>query len=262
MLISVLSPLVRRLARMLAGSYGLRAALIVSVALAVGGCTQNEPQERAALIAWLQQDSNAAPDAGTLRRFGDYRQHHAVIGAYLQVQAGASHSIEQALSELPAHSVQEVASRRERLLVLRASLHREQQHLEQAYRQAVSQRKDLMQAPDLKVAYDQAFERLVTHPQAVMVSLMDLLEEPLSVSLKVADFVALHQDQITVAGPVTQVMDPTVRDALNALLDTLNAQSRALQRAAALCRQLELCSTGPGGASPSMAPAPRFQDDL
>lgn len=239
----------------------LRAALLAALALSVAACSQNEPRERAALIAWLQQDSPAAPDTETLKQFGEYQRQYAVIGDYRQALAHAAHGMSQALAELPAHSLAEISARRERLLALRASIHREQQRLEQAYRQALSQRADLLQAADLKTAYDQAFERLVIGPQAAIGPVWDLLEGPLSASLKVADFAALHQDQIATTGPLTQVQDPSVRDALNALLDTLNAQSRNLERAAARCQELGLCPPEPDGASPSQAPAPRFQDD-
>ncbi|QWF38301.1 DUF3053 family protein [Bordetella hinzii] len=239
----------------------LRAVLAACLALGAQACTQHEPEERAALIHWLRESGGAAPDAQTLKGFGDYAGQYAVIGDYQQALSRAAGTIRQALTELPVHALEDLSARRERLLALRASLHRDQQDLEQAYRQALSQRADLLQAADLKRAYDQAFESLVVERQAAIGPLWDLLEAPLSLSLKVADFAAVHQDQIATFGSLTQVRDPSVRDALNALLTALNAQSRALERAAALCAALAWCPAEPAGASPTMAPAPRFQDD-
>ncbi|ANY15773.1 hypothetical protein BBN53_07560 [Bordetella pseudohinzii] len=233
--------------------------LAACLALGLQACTQHEPEERAAFIHWLREAGGAAPDAATLEHFGDYARQYAVIGDYQQALRRAAGTIRQALAALPVHALEDLSARRERLQALRASLHRDQQDLEQAYRQALSQRADLLQAADLKQAYDQAFERLVIGRQAAIGPLWDLLEAPLSLSLKVADFAAVHQDQIATFGSLTQVRDPSVRDALNDLLAALNAQSRALEQAAALCAAQAWCPSGP--ASPTMAPAPRIQDD-
>lgn len=219
----------------------------------LGACSRNEPQERAALIGWLDQHARPGllltpPDEATLKQFGGYARQYAVIGDYQAVLNRAAGVIRETLSALPAHAIEDVVARRDSLQALRASLHRQRQDLEAAYQRAVSQRADLLQAPDLKAAYDRMFDSSVVQTRSSLLPLLDLLDGPISAAIALADFAVLNQDQIASFGELTQVRDPSVQTQLNQRVDQFNAQSSAVQQARALCLEAALCS-------PTMSPS-------
>ncbi|OZI32805.1 hypothetical protein CEG14_18115 [Bordetella genomosp. 1] len=229
-----------------------RLAACVLAALALAGCVDREPQQRAAFIHWL--DGRVAPMQGavappmpddTREAIGGYARHYAVIEAFQTEMTQALRVSGEATQLLSVHTVEDLLARRDRLLALRAELHRVQASVPKALVDARRARADLIQAPGLKTAYDAAFAAAVERPAQALPPLWPLIEPTLASALQAADFIALRQGEIASEGPLTQVRDPSVRDALNARLVELNLHSEALGQA-----RTRWCALAPAECTP------------
>lgn len=201
-------------------------------------CVNREPQERAAFIAFLRdhvvvmQGVIAPPLTPELREaIGGYDKHYEVLTVFQASVRGALRTSDEATQTLSVHTVEELLERRAQWLNLRAEVHRQATDLPRALAQARQARADLMQAAELKTVYDQAFEAAVERPARELEPLWPLLESTLASALDAADFVALRQGEIATKGPLTQVRDPSVRDALNARLAAFNQHADELGQA-------------------------------
>ncbi|WP_176456917.1 DUF3053 family protein [Bordetella genomosp. 5] len=201
-------------------------------------CVNREPQERAAFIAFLRdhvvvmQGVIAPPLTPELREaIGGYDKHYEVLTVFQAGVRDALRTSDEATQTLSVHTVEELLERRAQWLNLRAEVHRQATELPRALAQARQARADLMQAAELKTVYDQAFEAAVERPARELEPLWPLLESTLASALDAADFVALRQGEIATKGPLTQVRDPSVRDALNARLAAFNQHADELGQA-------------------------------
>mgnify|MGYP004722768605 CR=1 FL=1 len=68
-------------------------------------------------------------------------------------------------------------------------------------------------------------------PADTFIEVLPQFNGTLDSSLKVADYVSAHKDQIIINGPSITVKDAKVQQELNALLQNLNDQARAVQQA-------------------------------
>ena len=99
----------------------------------------------------------------------------------------------------------------------------------------------LQQPPDLKAAYDQAFDRLVTGPGTLMQKMLALTPSSLDAMLALADYAADNAQMIRVVGMDGTSVDPVVDRHLHELIDGTHKNDDAL---ADLKRQLTALASG------------------
>lgn len=217
----------------------------LAVVLALAGCVNREPEERAAFIAYLEQV--AAPQAGvvaapadppTRKALGDYEaQYEPMEAAHVAVREALA-AQQAALQALRLHSVDEIVARQDGWDRLAERLAAARTGLEQARAAADAARAGMEQPPDLRNAYARAYEHSVTAPAQALARISGLLEPAVEDARRVAGFVARHRDQVDTDGPLTQVRDPSVRSELNVLLQALNGRSDQVSQAQALLNGL------------------------
>ncbi|ARP77290.1 hypothetical protein CAL11_14590 [Bordetella genomosp. 6] len=217
----------------------------LAVVLALAGCVNREPEERAAFIAYLEQlaapqagAAAAPPDPPTRKALGDYEAQYEPMEAAHAAVREALAAQQAALQALRLHSVDEIAARRDGWDRLVERLAAARTGLEQARADADAARAAMKQPPDLREAYARAYERSVTAPAQALARISGLLEPAVEDARRVAAFVARHRDQIDTDGPLTQVRDPSVRSELNVLLQALNGRSDNVSQAQALLNGL------------------------
>ncbi|MCD0502263.1 DUF3053 family protein [Bordetella petrii] len=211
---------------------------LLMVALAMAACANKEPEQRAAFIAWLQASVVDAPgaavpglDEAQRDALGDYVDHYAVLADFDAVAASAVRRLARALEHEELHSLAQLQARREALQTDRQALAEVQGELRDALARARSERAELEQPADLLPVYAQAYDLAVARPAARLAPMIDVVVAALNDALRVADFVAEHQDQISLDAESAAVRDPSVQQALNHLLDQLNSHSAAIEQA-------------------------------
>jgi len=213
--------------------------------LAVAGCVDREPQQRAAFIAFLQARVLEAPGAwvrppsGQDREaLGEYADQYRVIGNFQHALESGMGELQQAVGALTLHSVGEVRARGEAFGRLRDRLARSRQAVALARAQADEARTALFQADDLKRVYGQAYQKAVIVPADTLLALYPILDAALTDARQAALYAQGHADQLRMDGVRTQVRDPTVQAEFNALLARLNNRSDAVDQVQGRLRAL------------------------
>ena len=225
-------------------AYQFIAAVLLS--LAAVGCVNKEPEERAAFIAWLQAQVIEAPDMRvpeldeTQRdALGDYADQYAELRAVDGAAQEQMQHLANAFEHETLTSLAQLQARRDALLADRQSLIAGQQALHQAQAHAQAERAKWKQPEDLQPVYAEAYDKVVTQPVRVLDELTTTALTALDDTLRVADFISQHLDQMTIEDDAASVQDPSVQQALNQLLDVLNSRAAAVEQAQSRLRTLQ-----------------------
>ncbi|SAI74316.1 lipoprotein [Bordetella ansorpii] len=200
--------------------------------LALAGCVDREPQQRAAFILFLQTRVTASP--GALVRppsepereaLGGYTRQYEVISDFQETLKDSMADMGEAVRVLTLHSLAEVAARGMRFQALQTRLAQSRQALLKARARADEARAALLQADDLKQAFTPAYHKAVTEPAGTLLALYPTMEDTLGDAGRVAAYAQSHEEQLVVDGALAQVRDPSVQAQFNTLLARLNGRS-------------------------------------
>ncbi|CAB3813326.1 MULTISPECIES: DUF3053 family protein [Achromobacter] len=217
------------------------ATLAAAMALALTACGNREPQERAAFIGLLQQRiaAGALAPIGALSEaesdaIGRYRDAYAVITDFQDALAKTATSLGPVLAAERIQSVDDIVRRRQALSDARVTLADSARGLQAARARADTARGGMELAPDLASVYDGVYDEAVTAPAAELLDAAGRMDTVAREALGVADFVATHAGDITLADGQAKVATPSLQQELNRRLQGLNAQSGALEQARAV----------------------------
>lgn len=212
--------------------------LALALPLALIACGNDEPKQRAAFTEFLQTRIVDKPGvrvpkltAEESKAFGDYTTHYAVISDFNGGMDAAAKPLSGLLQKGAVRSLNDVIDRREDIKTAQAGLNDMGTQLKEQKAKADSAHAQLKQPDDLKVVYDKAYAKTVTVPADTFLEVLPQINGTLDSSLKVADYVTAHKEQIDIKGPVVTVKDPKVQAELNTLLQELNNQAQAVQKA-------------------------------
>jgi hypothetical protein len=226
------------------------ASLALIAAGVVASCGDNEPAERKAFIAFLQTnvlDKSGVhvpkPTDADLKSFGAYGGHYIVITNFTAdpEMMAIGQQMAQAIQAGVPRSLQEVVNRQQDVQVVRESLAKLRNPLDQKFAAAEAARDALKQPPDLKAVFGAAFERDVGDPARAFRGTLPVVDDALEGVQKVAAFITLHRTAVTISGSTVQVNDPKIRAELDGLLKGLNAKGQQLQEHQ---RRLRIVLTG------------------
>lgn len=202
------------------------------------GCVNKEPEERAAFIAWLQAQVIDAPevrvpalDETQRDALGDYAVQYEELRAVDSAVQEQVQNLANAFEHEALTSLAQLQSRHEALRTDRKALVSGQQAMHQAQAHARAKQAEWEQPADLQPIYVQAYDKVVTHPAETVDTLTVKALGVLDDTLRVADFIIQHKDQMTIADDSALVQDPSVQRQLNQLLDTLNRHAEAVKQA-------------------------------
>lgn len=221
--------------------------LAVALPLALIACGDKEPEQRGAFKQFLQTRivdkpgvhvPKLTPDES--KSFGDYANHYSVITDFNSGMDTAMKPLGGLIQKGSIRSVGDVVARRDDLKAVQAGLKDIDTQLKQQQAKADSAHAQLKQPDDLKTVYDKAYDKTVSVPANTFLEVLPQIDGTLDAGLKVADYVAAHQDKIEINGPVVKVQDPQVQTELNGLLQDLNAKAQAIQQAQARMQSVML----------------------
>lgn len=218
---------------------------LLLAALALAGCVNKEPEQRAAFIAWLQARVIDAPGAGApaldpaqREALGDYAEHYRVLADFAAVAASATRRLASALEHEELHSLAQLQARHDALQADRQALADARASLDKALARAQAERAELKQPADVQPVYAQAYDQAVTQPAARLGALLQVAAAAVDDAVRAADFVARHREQIVIDAESASVRDPSVQRELNQLLDALNSHAAAVDQAQRSLRAL------------------------
>ncbi|OZI48563.1 DUF3053 family protein [Bordetella genomosp. 4] len=219
---------------------------IVLLSMAIAGCVNKEPEQRAAFIAWLQTQvidtaDRRVPALDETQRdaLGDYADQYAVLSAVDNAVQQQMQNLTNAFEHEELASLAQLQARHQTLLADRQALAAGQEALRQAQAHAQSERAEWEQPADLQPVYTKAYDKIATQPVGVLDELTAIALASLDDALRVADFLTKHADQITIEADSAAVRDPSVQRELNQLLDTLNSHAAAVEQAQARLQTLQ-----------------------
>lgn len=212
--------------------------LALALPLALIACGNDEPKQRAAFTEFLQTRIVDKPGvrvpkltADESKAFGDYTTHYAIISDFNAGMDTAAKPLSGLLQKGAVRSLNDMIERREDIKTARAGINDMGVELKEQKAKADAAHAQLKQPDDLKVVYDKAYAKTVTVPTDTFLEVLPQINGTLDGSLKVADYVTAHKEQIDIKGAVVTVKDPKVQAELNTLLQEMNTQAQAVQKA-------------------------------
>lgn len=216
------------------------AGLAAASMLALTGCGNREPEQRAAFIQLLQSriDAGALVPIGKLSdtekdAVGVYDDAYAVITRFQESMAKAAAPLRQVMAAEAIRSVNDIMQRRQAFEAARKTLADSAGDLQTARAKADQARSGLALPPDLAPVYDGVYDEAVTAPANELMQAAGTLDAVARDALGVADFVAAHAADITLEDDQAKVATPSLQQALNQRLLDLNARAVALEQARA-----------------------------
>ncbi|MBD8793003.1 DUF3053 domain-containing protein [Pseudomonas syringae] len=212
--------------------------LALALPLVLAACGNDEPEQRAAFTQFLQTRIVDKPGVRvpTLtpeesKSFGDYTSHYAVITDFNGAMDATVKPLGELVQKGAMRSVADVIARRDDIKAIQTGLNDMGVQLKAQQAKADTAHAQLKQHDDLKGVYDKAYDKTVSVPANTLLEVLPQINGTLDGSLKVADYITAHKDQIDINGPVVTVKDPKVQAELNTLLQNLNEQARTVQQA-------------------------------
>lgn len=212
--------------------------VMLVLCVAMTGCFNNEAEERAAFIVWLQTQVVDTPDTRVpvlddkqREAVGDYAEQYAELVAIDEAIQAQRRHLANAFEHEQLTSLAQLRSRHGALRADQQALIDGQRAVHQALEHLQTQRVKWEQPADLQAVYTQACVKIATRPVVELDAVTTTVLRVLQDTLRVADFIDQHADQITVEADSAAALDPSVQQALNQLLDTLNQHETTLARA-------------------------------
>jgi hypothetical protein len=205
-------------------------AVLVSLAAVLSACGDEEPAQRKAFIAFLQDINNRTgihflkPSAKDEKDFGPYLQHYAIIIDYNKDMRAASEDFRAQIVKLGAgpgvapRTIEQIAAAPQDLKAAKDAVEHMQQASEARLAKIKIEREALKQPDDLKAVYDKTFAKLVTTPTLAFEKSMQALIVGSDASIKLVDYINSHRNKLSISGTQIQAKDQRTLDEVGALL--------------------------------------------
>jgi len=214
---------------------GLAALLIV---LALVGC-RDEAAERKAFIEFLQVRILDKPGLHVphltpeeTKAIGGYAKQYAIITDFNDgLDKAIAKPMQEAIDRGAVRSLEEVVTRHADFVAARDGIAKLDGLVDKQLAKADAAHAALNLPPDLKMVFDEAYERDVTLPAKAFSSMSPDLTQALSAIVDLGDFLMQHKDTIKINGSTIQASDSTLQPQLAALVHAVTAKNEALTRA-------------------------------
>lgn len=216
-------------------------AALVLLAAGLAACGDSEPDQRKAFIKFLQDINSRAgvhflnPTAEDQKAFGDYGRHYDIIIAYNSGMGAASKEFSEHVNKITggraSPSIADLAAHRDTIAGLKVEIARVQSEIDKRLAALNAERAALKQPDDLKAVYDVTFDRLVIKPTQATRNQMAVMDDGLTDSLHLADYVNSHANKLTIKGSQVLASDAKTLDELKALMNAQTAAAKRLQDA-------------------------------
>jgi Protein of unknown function (DUF3053) len=229
------------------------AGVAALLSLALAACGDQEPAQRKAFMAFLQDINGRTgthvlkPTAKDENDFGPYLQQYKIIIDYNNDMRAATEAYGHQIGKigLGPHStprtIEQMAAAPQDLIAARREVEKFEHETQARLADVKAKRDALKQPDDLKLVYDKTFNKLVTTPTLAFENSSNALLEGLDASIKLADYINSHRTKLSVFGMQIQAKDQRTLDEVGALL---KAHAAAGQKFAAAQRDGERMVNG------------------
>lgn len=205
-------------------------AALTLLAAALTACGDEEPAQRKAFIAFLQ-DINSRPGVHFLtptakdeKDFGPYLQHYTIILDYNNDMKAASEQFASHVMKLgigpgsAPRTIEQMAAAPQDLATAKDEVEKLQTSAESRLAKVNAERGALKQPDDLKAVYDKTFANLITTPTQAFEASMQALIVGLDASIKLVDYINSHRGKLSVSGMQIQAKDQRTLDEVTVLI--------------------------------------------
>ena len=214
--------------------------------LALAACGSSEADQRKAFVDFLQtrvldRKGSRVPQLTETEKtaMGDYAAHYAVItGFHGQMNASVGPGIVRVLAAGNITSIGQAIARKDDIVTARQTIVDLRRTLDTAFGDAEKARASLKQPADLKLVYDNAFDKVVTRPTNVFREIWPDVNAAFDDILRFVDFLTANRDRIKINGPIVDVGDPKLLAQINAQVSGLHKHASAIQNAQRKMREV------------------------
>ena len=213
--------------------------LLAASLLALGGCADKEPEQRAAFITFLNED--VLPRKGVSlpelsgenkKAVGEYAKHYELLTDFqrkLSSEAGKNASELLQLAEF--ENIAAVA-RAEKSLRKAAGEAAQLRELVLSLETKTGKARDKLAMPeDLAPVYNAVYEKVVTLPAKSSATVFDAVHDVFAAILDLLDFIDSHSREMEIEGRNINLKNIALMDDLNAKMAVVNEKSGILQKA-------------------------------
>lgn len=214
--------------------------------LLLAACGPSEADQRKAFIAFLQTDvlprqgaRVPQPDAETLKSFGDYGAHYAVITRFHErMNASVANPMQDAMARGMPRSIEEVITRKADIAAVRAGFVTMRDALDQSVATADDERGLLRQPADLASVYAATYDKLVKQPAATFREIFPPTDAAFEAVLDLADLIDANRSAIRLNGAQMEINNLALRARVQAAMTATTLRQRAMIEAQQKLRRL------------------------
>jgi chromosome condensin MukBEF ATPase and DNA-binding subunit MukB len=222
----------------------LAPVLALLVVMQLTACGDKEPEQRKAFIEYLQNTvMRSGVKIPTLsedqkQKFGNYAGDYAILVSFSQqLSKSVDSSLTPALDQVnQIRTAQDYMSKRDMLQQSIGALNLLGQQIQSAKSQADTARAALKQPDDLKVVYNQAYDKIVTAPANALMPTIPTMASFIQDLVQVGDFLQAQGTQVSFNNGGVQFRTPQQVTQYNTMMsslvtkqqDLLNAQKTVL----------------------------------
>jgi Protein of unknown function (DUF3053) len=207
-----------------------RGAAFVSLVAALAACGDEEPAQRKAFMAFLQDINGRTgthvlkPNAKDEKDFGPYFQQYKIIIDYNNGMRVATEAYGQDIGKLgfgphsTPRTIEQMAATPQDLVAAKQITESFEHATEVRLADTQAKHDALKQPDDLKAVYDKAFGKLVTTPTLAFENSSKALLAGLDASIKLTDYINGHRTKLSVSGMQVQAKDQRTLDEVGALI--------------------------------------------
>lgn len=224
----------------------LRLAACLVAGLALVSCGPSEPDQRAAFIAFLQNDVLSKPGARVpalseerRKAFGDYAAQYEVITRFHEtMNASVGKPMQDVLARAAPGSIEEVVKRKGDIEAVRAGMATMREALDKAAAAADQARAAMKQPDDLAGVYGKAFDKLVVQPVGAVREIFPATDGAMTSVLALADLIEKNKAAIKLNGSLIEVTDAKLRAKVQEAMTAMNDKRAGINAAIARMRKV------------------------
>lgn len=208
----------------------------LAVGLIMVGCGSKEAEQRAAFINILQTKVIAAQgftvpvlteeERGKIGPYADHLQlfidFNTAVGGRMTEMSEAMIKIGQLRpSKEPQANLEAIAG-------IKDAIGKMSQSVDEEYAAAEAKKNALKQPDDLKVVFDQAFDKALTRPVQALKNMTAKIDLALEAQKNLYEFVMANMDKVDLGGPMITIKDKSIEAQLNKLMAEANQKAADL----------------------------------
>lgn len=212
---------------------------ILAISLIMTACGNKEPQQRADFITILQTQV-ITPEGAKIpkltdeerKQIGIYADHYQILTDFEQAMDSRMNKIGDSLQKMgqlkPSSDPQKDL---ESIVQIKSIINEMGTGLNEEFAKAKINKEALQQPDDLKIVFDQAFEKALVKPINALSAVVNKVDEVLEAQKNLHEFVLANKSKIDLSGQAIVIKDESIQARLQELINEANQKLTELQAA-------------------------------